>query len=259
MIESNEVPDESRLSVSITNDLWPVINATLTLHISESSRVTERTCRALRFVIRCLRPHWLVQPIATTIVTLYQGYPRHSSFLYLASILVDEFAGTSDIESITPRDRDELTNGLINMLNAFCLPTFQLLTAPNVQLRNHPETIDDFFRLCTRFLQKTPEKFLTESMLDSIFNLTIASIRLDHREANLSVTKFLIELIYTSHSPTTSKEAAQMVATILNNQIGQMLLDAVINCALFHLPSYFVPEMADILWQMVQWNREVTN
>lgn len=261
LIESQESqsinPEQSLLNHSIMNDFWPVMNATLTLHIAEDNKVIERTCRALRFVIRCVRPHWMLQPVATTIVTLYQSYPKHSCFLYLASILVDEFAGSNDLPHITPAAREELTTGLISMLNAFCLPTFHLLTAPNVQLRNHPETIDDFFRLCTRFLQKTPEKFLKDSMLESIFNLTIASIKLDHREANLSVTKFLIELIYTSHSPNTSKEASQMVATILNNQIGKSLLDSVINCALFHLPSYFVPEMADILWQMVQWNREV--
>lgn len=259
LIEGQESinPEHSLLNTAIMNDFWPVISATFNLFISEEFRVIERSCRTLRFVIRCARPHWLLQPVATTIVTLYQSYPKHSCFLYLASILVDEFAGANDIKGITPEEREGLITGLINMLNAFCLPTFHLLTAPNVELRNHPETIDDFFRLCTRFLQKTPEKFLTESMLDSIFNLTIASIRLDHREANLSVTKFLIELIYTSHSANTSKEASQMVASILNNQIGQRLLDSVINCALFHLPSYFVPEMADILWQMLQWNREV--
>ena len=36
------------------------------------------------------------------------------------------------------------------MLEAFYIPTFQLLNEPN-GLRNYPDTVDDFFRLCSRF------------------------------------------------------------------------------------------------------------
>lgn len=34
-------------------------------------------------------------------------------------------------------------------LQALCMPTFQLLEQPN-GLRNHPDTVDDLFRLATR-------------------------------------------------------------------------------------------------------------
>src|ERR1700760_2201514 len=48
-----------------------------------------------------------------------------------------------------------------------------------------------------RILQKCPEGFLNSSMLDNIINLTLASVQLDHREANSSVVKFISELIDT--------------------------------------------------------------
>ncbi|RWS07621.1 transportin-3-like protein [Dinothrombium tinctorium] len=246
------------LKQTINDQMWPLIHQILTqTSVSGDSRIVERSCRCLRFVIRCLKPYWLLQPVATTIVSLYQQYPKHSSYLYLASILADEFLSVSDeVKGLTPEQMEEINNGLISMLNAFCLSTFQLLTAPECQLRNHPDTIDDFFRLCTRFLQKNATKFLTESMLDSIINLTIASIQLNHREANNSVTKFLIELLDAGKSVSSEPKAKQAITRLLHEQdIGQKLMDALINCALFGLPSYFVPDMAEILWELITWDR----
>lgn len=38
---------------------------------------------------------------------------------------------------------------MISLLQALCMPTFQLLEQQN-GLRNHPDTVDDLFRLATR-------------------------------------------------------------------------------------------------------------
>lgn len=37
-----------------------------------------------------------------------------------------------------------------HLLQALCMPTFQLLEQHN-GLRNHPDTVDDLFRLATRY------------------------------------------------------------------------------------------------------------
>lgn len=144
-----ETSPEGQLNVAISTELWPWINACLAKGTSGGdSRLVERTCRCLRFVIRCVRPSWLLQDIATAVCTLYLQHPKHSSFLYLASILVDEFAGPEDLPGASPEQREAIAAGLIGMLNAFSDSTFVLLNV--AQLRNHPDTIDDFFRLCTR-------------------------------------------------------------------------------------------------------------
>ena len=149
---------ESQLLIPLVNEqLWPLASLALTEHSATNPQLIERCCRCLRFVIRCVRPHWLLQPIVNQIVPLYQQFPKHSSFLYLGSILVDEFANEQEVA---------ITSGLIQMLNvrlfqkieliirfnvfqAFSLTTFKLLC--DSQLRLHPDTIDDFFRLCTRY------------------------------------------------------------------------------------------------------------
>lgn len=75
--------------------------------------------------------------ISTQIVPLYTVH-QHSCFLYLGSILVDEYATDS-----------ECVWNLLNMLQAFIGPTFALLEQED-GLKNHPDTVDDLFRLCAR-------------------------------------------------------------------------------------------------------------
>jgi len=71
------------------------------------------------------------------IVSLYHRH-QHSCFLYLGSILVDEYAAEPGC-----------VQGLLDMLQAFLIPTFVILQETN-GLKDHPDTVDDLFRLCAR-------------------------------------------------------------------------------------------------------------
>jgi len=71
------------------------------------------------------------------IVSLYHRH-QHSCFLYLGSILVDEYAAEPGC-----------VQGLLDMLQAFLIPTFIILQETN-GLKDHPDTVDDLFRLCAR-------------------------------------------------------------------------------------------------------------
>ena len=72
--------------------------------------------------------------LISTLLTLNLQQHPHSCFLYLSSILVDEFA------SIEGSGGDFLV-----MLQAFLPTTFRLLQSEN-GLKNNPDTVDDFFR-----------------------------------------------------------------------------------------------------------------
>ncbi|NWZ88236.1 TNPO3 protein, partial [Poecile atricapillus] len=79
---------------------------------------------------------------------------------------------------------------------ALCIPTFQLLEQPN-GLQNHPDTVDDLFRLAARFIQRSPVTLLRSQVMIPILQWAIAATTLDHRDANCSVMKFLRDLIHT--------------------------------------------------------------
>jgi len=63
---------------------------------------------------------------------------KHSCFLYLGSIIVDEFG--PDV-SIQP--------ALVTFLEHMSSVTFPLLAREN-GLLYHPDTVDDMFRMCAR-------------------------------------------------------------------------------------------------------------
>ncbi|XP_054160887.1 transportin-3-like [Oppia nitens] len=238
----SEVSLHSPILASLVNDqLWPLASIALTAYAATNPHLIERCSRCLRFLIRSFKPSWLLQPIVNQIVPLYQQFPNHTSFLYLGSILVDEFASENDIT---------ISSGLIRMLNEFSLTTFKLLC--DSQLRQHPDTIDDFFRLCTRILQKCSNAFLNNDMLDNILKLLIAAMPLEHQDANGSVVKFAIELIEV-------KNYRHLIEKLLKEGFGQKLMDAVINASLFHLPSYMVTDMTDILWSLISFDRNAAN
>lgn len=70
---------------------------------------------------------------------LYSAH-QHSCFLYVGSVLVDEYAKLSECVPV-----------LLKMLEAFIGPTFNILQEQD-GLKNHPDTVDDLFRLCTRYV-----------------------------------------------------------------------------------------------------------
>ena len=88
-------------------------------------------------------------------VRIYGAGHPHSCFLYLGSILVDEFnlIGTC-------------VAGLLDMLEAFLLPTFAILTKNENGLRDNPDTVDDFFRLNARFIQRIPLPYLRSGFVN---------------------------------------------------------------------------------------------
>lgn len=242
---SNEI---SLISQLCTQQIWPLIENLLkqTVNLDKMASLVEKSCRCLRSIIRFLKPVWLLKPIANTIVSLYQHNPAYSTYLYLASILVDEFGATAD---------PEISNGLISMLNAFCMSTFTLLQ--DSQLKNNPETIEDFFRLCTRFLQKNPEQFITNAMLEPTLNLTVASLSLEQRDANKSVTKFIDELFSSAKGRSSSVCEDVLRKMLAQQDFGQRLLQAALFAGLVNLPSYFIGEMGDVIWKISNWDHKL--
>jgi transportin-3 len=102
---------------------------------------------------------------------------------------------------------NEFKAGLIEMMQIFTKEAFDFIvkncsSVENIdELRKYPDTIDDFFRLALRFMQRCPFEFIDSPVFSPIMTLAVTTLNLDHRDANLSVTKFLSEFISLSHKP----------------------------------------------------------
>ncbi|XP_023333907.1 transportin-3 isoform X1 [Eurytemora carolleeae] len=157
---------------------WPALSRCCDLY-ADDERITERTCRTIRFAVRCLgiQSAGLLQPLVTQLIRLYESH-NHSCYLYLGSILVDEYAGEPGC-----------IPGLLQMVQAFIAPTYAILSKPD-GLRNHPGTVDDFFRLNARFMQRAPLAYLQTEFLKSIVECGLLSTVLEHR-VNCKITLVL--------------------------------------------------------------------
>ncbi|KAG9335458.1 hypothetical protein JZ751_004587, partial [Albula glossodonta] len=175
---------------------------------------------------------------------IQEVYP-HSCFLYLGSILVDEYGM-----------EEGCRQGLLDMLQALCMPTFQLLEQPN-GLRNHPDTVDDLFRLATRFIQRSPVKLLSSQIIVHIIQCAIAATTLDHRDANCSVMKFVRDLIHTgvANDHEDDFELRKQLIGQAMGQHGQQLVTQLVHTCCFCLPPYTLPDVAEVVWEIMLFDR----
>ncbi|KAI6658102.1 hypothetical protein LOD99_15815 [Oopsacas minuta] len=118
--------------------LWPLFAQVLEKYQLES-RVTERACRSLRFMLRCVQTSVpeVLPPLITIILNLFTTN-KHSCFLYLGSIIIDEYGGVTQCHQI-----------LTEMFTTFVHPCFEVFSEEK-GIINSPDTVDDFFRLCGR-------------------------------------------------------------------------------------------------------------
>lgn len=255
---------EAHPCLSIMMEAWPSITQIFTKYQSDL-RIMERTCRLIRYAMRSIGKQAapLLEPLVKQIVELYAIH-HHSCFLYLGSILVDEFANVSN----------QCTQGLLDMMQAFIEPTFTRLQAEN-GLKNNPDTVDDFFRLCSRFLQRCPIPFLQSPIVTPILQCALLACTLDHKDANLSVMKFFYSLLncgrandnrrhhhQQQHQQQQQQQQKQQEiidpATTLKKHLvqqivqthGEALVMNLMQASVFYLHSYMLSDVADVLLEL---------
>uniref|UniRef100_A0A1Q3F9Q7 Transportin-3 n=1 Tax=Culex tarsalis TaxID=7177 RepID=A0A1Q3F9Q7_CULTA len=219
---------------------WSVLSRAMECYKNDS-KIMERIVRCIRYAIRCVGKQAMpiLEPLVKQIIIIYSGH-NHSCLLYLGSILVDEFA-----------NEPSCIQGLLNMLRAFIEPTFQVLQVEN-GLKNHPDMVDDFFRLVARFIQRAPFQLLQSPLVTPIIQCGLLACTLDHRDANLSVMRFFCSLLsYGRHDRAT--ELRSIVHGILQ-QHGESLIMNLLYASVFCLHSYMLSDVADVFVEIKQLN-----
>lgn len=231
---------------AVLQEVWPVISMTFSKYKNDV-RIMERCCRSVRFIIRCLGTHFcpLLGQLVTQMMQVYTE-KQHSCFLYLGSILVDEFGSEKNC-----------VPGFIQMVEGFCPPTFAFLNSAEAFVE-HPDTVDDLFRLCTRCVQICPVEFLKCSVADSLIKCAVAASTLSHREAHTSVMTFLRDLIHGPNDQYTGTDAANLRNLIVHVMTvhGQNITIGLVQACAGKIPSYMVPNIGDVFWEMLRYNKQ---
>lgn len=236
-------PNEVNPAVVVIMENWPVLSKTIDIY-QHDDKIMERIVRCTRYAIRCISQQSLpiLEPLVKQMIETYAIY-KHSCLLYLGSILVDEFG--HDHRCIT---------GLLGMLEAFTEPTFNILQVEN-GLKNHPDTVDDFFRLSVRFIQRMPLQLLQSPILASIIQCATLACTLDHRDANMSVMKFLSNLL--AHGkPNGDPDIKPFVQQIVQIH-GETLVANLLYSSIFYLHTNMLSDVADVFMEIKFINEEV--
>lgn len=224
---------------------WPHLSATIECY-KQDDKIMERIVRCIRYAIRCIGAQALpiFQPLVGQMVTTYASH-HQSCLLYLGSVLVDEFGYDN-----------RCVNILLKMLEAFIEPTFTLLQAEN-GLKEHPDTVDDFFRLSVRFIQRLPLPFLQHPIVAPIIQCAILASTLDHRDANMSVMKFFSNLL--AHGKFNGDpEIKPFVIEIIQTH-GETLISKLLYSSIFYLHSNMLGDVADVFMEIKLINSSVFN
>lgn len=237
----------------VIESVWPTLSICFNKY-QKDAKVSESCCRALRFALRSAEKHsrTILAEVVNTIVTMYRTN-HYSCFLYLGSILVDIYATD-----------DGFKTGLIEMMQAFTQEAFDFIIKSCIdveninELRKHPDTIDDFFRLSLRFIQRCPYEFIESAIFSPIMTLAVTSLNLDHRDANLSVTKFLSEFVAYSHKPqiTNLSESNYSLINRVLNEIGQRMIENTINATINMTTRDTKEGIADLICELLGVNKK---
>ncbi|EDV27129.1 uncharacterized protein TRIADDRAFT_54772 [Trichoplax adhaerens] len=233
-------PSEMHPCLSILENAWPILSRILNKYKNDVI-VLEHTCTCIRFAIRCVscRAAKLLAPIAEQLVSSY-AENKHSCFLYLSSILVDEFASESIYE-----------NSFRQMLEIFCRVTSEFLNN-QADLIDNPATVDDLFRLTARYLQRCPRLILTAPAVNFIVGCGLAAATLQHRDAHdsaLIVFCDLIECIRYRESLPGSDIIRQRSKELVDNH-GQALVKALIDSVADGIPKSLLSKVAEVLLKL---------
>ncbi|XP_045768939.1 transportin-3 [Maniola jurtina] len=229
-------------------DAWPVINQVMNKYVSDG-RVMERACRCVRFMVRSAGRHAapLLPALCAALPALYNAR-AHSCLLYLCAVLCDALA-----EPTGGRDADRELAGL---LRAMLPRALALLDAP-AAMRDNPDTVDDLFRLCVRYLQRNPSALVEGDTLGSVLQCAVAACPLDHGDANCSLMKFLHDLTRLASATRTDDHHLKGLVSAALTRCGEALTFALLEASVLHLHSYMLAEVAEVLLELLLWQKSM--
>ncbi|CAJ0581571.1 unnamed protein product, partial [Mesorhabditis spiculigera] len=223
--------------LEVAGNTWQATSRCLQKY-QANDRLVEHTCRAIRHVVRSLGTHSepFVQPLILQLMDIYSRH-RHSCILYLASILVDEYGAT-----------ENLRDGLMEMLRSLAVNTFPVLDQEH-GFRNHPDTVDDLFRLAHRYITRCPSSFFVHPICQPLFECCLHALHVDHTEASRSVTKYCNEMLnqlVTARRMQYEDAGVKAADELMRTNAGR-LLEHALKAGLFDVSSKLLRDFAEII------------
>lgn len=205
---------EANPAVKYWQEVFPIL-ATVLDNFLDFAPICERICRCWRNMVISFRTAMapLLPDMANKLASGFNA-SREGCFLWVTSAILREFS--EEREHVDQATTD-------NIYTFFEAQTTAFLRVMNeLQPRELPDVIDDFFRLLIDALLYYPQKLVPSPLLVPVFEAAIYALTLEQRDPLSSTLHFLRDLLsYGGNNPASSESlpesaAAEVRATVRN-------------------------------------------
>ncbi|KAI5779441.1 armadillo-type protein [Peziza echinospora] len=239
--------------ITYWTEIFPILTKILETFV-DCLPICERISRCFRSMLISYRTDMLplLPTLAEKLVYCFEK-SQQGCFLWVSGAVVREFVDDDLVDEGTRQ-------AVYSFLERQCLGMFRILNGKRPE--EMPDVIEDFFRLLTDGIMFHPQRLITSSLLQPIFEAGLTSLNLEKFEPLIAVLHFYRDLLMygdQNHAPTsisdpaasTSPEVQQAILNIALSQ-GENLTKAVTSGLMYSFPRDCVPDASGVILALVQ-------
>ncbi|RDA87363.1 hypothetical protein CP532_7031 [Ophiocordyceps camponoti-leonardi (nom. inval.)] len=210
-------PGEPDPAVKYWQEVFPIL-CTVLDNFLDFSPICERICRCWRTMIISYRTATapLLADMANKLASCFSA-SREGCFLWVTSAILREFS----------EEREQVDQATTDNIYTFfeAQTTTFLRVMTELQPRDLPDVIDDFFRLLIDALLYYPQKLIPSPLLAPVLEAAIYALTLEQRDPLSSTLHFLRDLLsYGGNNPATSESLSDEAAASIRGIIRALLV-----------------------------------
>lgn len=210
-------PGEENPAVKYWQEVFPILSTVLD-NFLDFSPICERICRCWRNMVTSYRTAMapLLPEMANKLASSFNT-SREGCFLWVTAAILREFS----------EDREHLDQATTEHIYTFfeAQTTAFLRVMADLQPKDLPDVIDDFFRLLIDALLYYPQKLIPSQLLAPIFQASIYALTLEQRDPLSSTLHFLRDLLsYGGDNPATSESLPEAQVAEIKGIVKNLLM-----------------------------------
>lgn len=197
-------------------EVFPILSTVLDNFLTFTP-ICERVCRCWRNMIISYRTAMTpMLPEMANKLAIGFNNSREGCFLWVTSAILREFSEAREhVDQAT-------TDNIYTFFEAQTTTFLRVMT--ELQPKELPDVIDDFFRLLIDALLYYPQRLVPSHLLQSIFEAAVYALTLEQRDPLSSTLHFLRDLLsYGGDNPATSDGLPEAAAAEIRNTIRTLL------------------------------------
>ncbi|KAH7160891.1 armadillo-type protein [Dactylonectria macrodidyma] len=209
-------PGQENPAVKYWQEVFPILSAVLDNFLTFTP-ICERVCRCWRNMVISYRTAMTpMLPEMANKLAIGFNNSREGCFLWVTSAILREFSEA----------REHVDQGTTDNIYTFfeAQTTTFLRVMTELQPKELPDVIDDFFRLLIDALLYYPQRLVPSHLLRSIFEAAVYALTLEQRDPLSSTLHFLRDLLsYGGDNPATSDGLPEAAAAEIRTTIQGLL------------------------------------